>query len=487
MASPAIRQHPRVAIVGGGISGLAAAFHLRELSVVREFPVEVVLFEREQSFARPLGTVCEGGLVMETGADSFLSSKPWALDLTKRLGLESELIGTRERSPRTYVVRAGRLVEIPEGFTLLAPTRFLPVFKSPLFTLGGKLRMALEPLIPPRPSEGDESLASFVTRRLGREVLDRVAQPLAGGIYTTDPSSLSLQATMPRFLEIERRFGSLFRGLRAPSESPPGQSMATNDTSLSQLVSFRRGMRMLVDALEAKLAGCLRRGTDVIRLTRTDDGIRWRLRLSTGSEFEADALVLATPAFVTARLLEPHAGEVARLLAGISYSSAATVNLAYRIRDCPALPECSGFVVPITERRKIIAATFSSLKFPGRSPEGMVVIRAFLGGSLQNKMMELDDRAMIDAALDEFHSLLGIGAEPVVARVHRWENSMPQYTVGHLDRIAGVESAVRKIPGLALAGAAYRGVGIPDCIRSGEQAAEDVFNALTRTSLRSGI
>ncbi len=254
------RRHPRVAIIGGGISGLAAAFKLRELAATGELPLEVMLFERGTSLGRALGTVREGGFVMETGADSFLSEKPWALDLAKRLGLEQELIGTRERFRKTHVVRDGHLVEIPEGFTLLAPTRFLPVFRSPLFSLRGKLRMAFEPLIPPRRASGDESLASFVSRRVGREVLERVAQPLAAGIHTADPESLSLEATMPRFLEMERRHGSLFRGLRAATD--PNGSNGTSGARWGMFVSFRHGIRTLVDALAARLDGCVRLGAE---------------------------------------------------------------------------------------------------------------------------------------------------------------------------------------------------------------------------------
>lgn len=477
------RPYPRAAIIGGGIGGLAAAFHLRELAATKEFPLEVALFERDATLGHALGTVRQGGFVIETGADSFLSEKPWALDLVKRLGLESELIGTQERFRKTFVVRAGRLVEVPEGFMLLAPTRFLPVLKSRLFSLRGKLRMALEPLVPPR-RDGDESLASFVTRRLGREVLERVAQPLVGGIYTADPDVLSLEATMPRFLEMERRYGSLFRGLSAVSRSQPAESKGGAGARWSLFVSFRRGMWTLVEALEARLAGAVRPRTDVVALARTRGGDRWRLSLRDGSEFEADAVVLATPAFTAARLLGHHAATLSRHLAEIAYASAATVNLAYRVNDCPRLPEGFGFVVPIAERRKIIAATFSSLKFAGRAPEGALLIRAFLGGALQNQMMQLDDGEMVAAVREEFSALLEVNAAPIIEHVRRWPSAIPQYTVGHLKRVTEIEREVVRIPGLALAGAAYRGVGVPDCVQSGEQAAEAIFSHLVSASVQ---
>jgi protoporphyrinogen/coproporphyrinogen III oxidase len=475
-------NHKRVAVIGAGIAGLAAAYRLREIAASRELPLEVMLFERDRALGSACETIRRDGFVIETGADSILSEKPWALDLIKRLGIESELIGTDERYRKTYVVRAGRLVEIPEGFSLLAPTRFWPVFKSPIFSPLGKLRMALEPIIPRRREPGDESLGAFVRRRLGREVLDRVAQPLAGGIYTADPEMLSLQATMPRFLEMERRYGSLYRGMREAARNRPQDSKGTSGARWSLFVSFRGGLRMLTDALASRLGECARGGVEVTGLTRGIRDKRWLLSLRGGEAVEADAVVLAAPAYVAANLLKPHSIEVARLLEAIGYSSAATVHLGYHRNDFPNLPESFGFVVPIKEGRKIIACTFSSKKFEGRAADGMVLCRIFLGGALQSQMMELDDAAMIAAAREELAALLQVRAEPVMTHVRRWPNSMPQYAVGHLERVAEIERLVKSIRGLALAGSAYRGVGIPDCIHSGELAAESMIEYVARSA-----
>jgi protoporphyrinogen/coproporphyrinogen III oxidase len=477
-------HHRRVAIIGGGISGLAAAYRLRELAATVAFPLEVALFERGRDLGRALGTLREDGFVMETGADSFLSAKPWALDLAGRLGLDSEMIGTRTGLQRTHVVRAGRLMEIPEGFTLLAPTRFMPIAVSRLFSLRGKLRMAIEPLIPARRDGGDESLASFVTRRVGREVLERVAQPLAGGIYTANAASLSLQATMPRFLEMERRHGSLFRGLRAARNGQTSESSAATGVQWSPLISFRGGMRTLVDALAARLGETVRTECEVVALERGEGGRGWRVRLKDGSEFAADGLVLATPAAIAARLLQPHAPQIAGLLNEIGYASVTTVNLAYDERDCPHLPESFGFVVPTIERRKIIAATFSSRKFEHRAPHGKVLIRAFIGGAVHEEMMAMDDDAKVAAAREELRALVGLTAAPLLTRVRSWPDAMPQYKVGHLERVAEIERESRALPGLALAGAAYRGVGVPDCIHSGEQAAAAILSQLTPDAQR---
>ncbi len=245
----------RFAIIGGGITGLAAAFRLRELAVAHEIPIEVALFEGSTRVGGALDTVRRDGFVIETGADSFLSEKPAAAKLAERLGLASELIGTQEQFRRTFVVRDGRLVEIPEGFSLLAPTWFGPLLKSPLFSATGKLRMMIEPIIPRRRETDDESLGAFVRRRLGREVLARIAQPLAGGIYTADPELLSVGATMPRFVEMERRYGSVIRGLRAAARARNAEARGTSGARWSLFLGFKDGVGAIVDALSARLQG----------------------------------------------------------------------------------------------------------------------------------------------------------------------------------------------------------------------------------------
>ncbi len=469
----------RVVVIGGGISGLAAAFHLQELAASREASIDVTLVERSTRVGSALDTVRKDGFIAETGVDSFLSEKPWALALAERLHLNSELIGTNESVRKTCVVRAGRLVEIPEGFSLLAPTRLVPLIKTPLFSLRGKLRIALEPLVPRKPGQEDESLASFVIRRFGRETFDRIAQPLVGGISTADPNQLSIQATMPRFPDMERRYGSVIRGLWSAQKTRPQQARSANGIRSSLFVSFRDGMQTLVDALAARLAGFIRLGAEAVALTRGPEGAGWRVRLSDDDYLEADAVICAAPAFAAARLLRPHEPLLAERLDGISYGSAATVNIAFSERDFRRVPQSLGFVVPIGERRKIIAATFSSLKFARRAPEGAIMTRAFIGGTLHSEMMHLDDAAMVAAVRDEFRDLLGVTAEPQWTWVRRWPDSMPQYLVGHLERVAEIERRLASLPGVALAGSAYRGVGVPDCVRSGEQAAEAVFSHLT--------
>jgi oxygen-dependent protoporphyrinogen oxidase len=467
----------RVIVIGAGITGLAAAHHLGELAASCEMPLEVTIVERGDRAGGPLKTIRRDGFIMEAGADSILAEKPWAAELARRIGLGDELIPTRAEFRRTLVVRAGRLVEIPDGFSLLAPARLGPVLRSPLFSPLGKLRIMLEPFIPARRDGRDESLASFVTRRLGREVLDRVAQPLAGGIYTADPARLSVQATMPRFVEMERKFGSLVRGLRAAERTRAAQSAGTSGARWNLFVGLRSGMGTLADALAARLAQSIRYRAEASALTRA--GAKWKVELADGAALDADAVICAAPAPAAAHLMAPHHQPLSERLRSIGYASAAVVNLTYRWSDFPALPRTFGFVVPIAERRKIIAGSFSSLKYEGRAPAGWIIARVFVGGVLQADMMRLADDQMIAAARDELRQLLGVAAAPSIAEVQRWPDAMPQYEVGHLDRVGQIERDAAQFPALVLAGAAYRGVGIPDCVRSGEEAARATIERFT--------
>jgi protoporphyrinogen/coproporphyrinogen III oxidase len=485
---------PRVAIVGGGVSGLAAAHRFQELSRERERPLEVHLLEAGERLGGVIATEPRDGFLLEAGPDSFITDKPWALDLCRRLGLTEQLIGTNPSYRRSYVARAGRLYPVPEGFQLLAPSRLGPFLASGLFSWPGKLRMALEPLIPPRRGGEDESLAAFVERRLGREALARIAQPMVAGIYGADPRRLSLQATLPRFLKMEQEHGSLLRAMwtqrkasRGKTENAKtrrsegreeGQSASTgvSGARYGLFVSFDGGMQALVDALVARLpVGAVSFGARVTRLHCTGGGWRLAVEGDTGKAEEAsyDAVCLALPAHRTAGLLSEVDAGLAEQLRAIPYGSAATVNLAYRRADVPHPLDGFGFVVPSSERRSLLGCTFSSVKFAGRAPEGHALLRAFLGGSPAP-----EDDAVTAAVREDLRALLGITAAPLFVTVHRSPASMAQYTVGHLERVAAIEEATRRWPGLALAGNGFRGIGIPDCVHSGERAAEQIWEAL---------
>jgi protoporphyrinogen/coproporphyrinogen III oxidase len=463
-----------VVVIGGGIAGLAAAYRLAELAREHGEPLEITLLEGSARVGGPIQTVREGGFVIECGADSFISEKPWALAMARRLGLDQELIPTGELR-RTMVVCRGRLTDVPPGFNLMAPVDLLPILRSPILSLRGKLRLVLEPILPRRVSDADESIAAFVTRRMGREVLERLAQPLAAGIYTGDPAALSLEATLPRFAEMESHYGSVIRGLKAAQKKAATRTASGARWSL--FLAFKDGMQTLPDALARELGNAVRLETAVESIALVHNA-NWRIKIRGGGALETDAVICAARAPDVAAVVETANAELAALLRQIGYSSAATVNLAYKESDFPRMPQGFGFVVPAAERRKIIAGSFSSLKFAGRAPAGCLLMRVFMGGVLQKEMMALDDAAMARTAREEIAALLGVHAAPILTRVARWGDSMPQYAVGHLSLAAAIEQRAAKLPGLALAGAAYHGVGVPDCVHSGEQAAESVWSFL---------
>ena len=465
---------PHFVIVGGGIAGLATAHRLVELSREREIPLRFTVLEASGRLGGAIGTEKREGFLLELGPDSFISEKPWALALCRRIGLEAELIGTRDEHRATFVVSQGKLEPLPEGFMLLAPTRFRPLVQSRLFSWPGKLRMVGD-LILPRGGPGkDESLGSFVRRRLGREALERVAQPLVGGIYTADPDRLSLAATMPRFLQMEREQRSVIYAMWRANRKKPQEAQGTSGARWSLFVTLREGMQQLVDALATRLSLGTVRYHCAIAAVQRDNG-QWRVECEDGSVVQADGVVLTTPAFQTARIMRILDAQLAERLASISYSSAATVNLAYRREQIPHPLNGFGFVVPRVENRAIIAGSFSSVKYAGRAPDGFVLMRAFVGGTLQEELFHLDDTEMERKVRQEFGQLLGVQGAPVFVRIARYPRSMPQYLVGHLDLVDEIEKTVSRHPGLALAGNAYRGVGIADCVRSGEAAAEAVL------------
>ncbi len=460
----------RIVIVGGGISGLAAAHRLTELNH------NVTIVEASARLGGTIQTEERDGFLLERGPDSFISEKPQAVDLAKRLGLESRLIQTNEEYRRSFIVRNGRLRAVPEGFQLLAPSRIWPFLATDIFSVAGKLRMAADLLLPRQHANGvtDESLASFVRRRLGEEALHRMAQPMVGGIYTADPETLSLRATLPRFLDMERDHRSLILAMLRQGRA---QKRGTSGARYSLFLSFDRGTKVLVDALTRTNVDT-RLNTRVEALRR--DGPSWTLITNTGERIEADAVCLALPAYTAAALLTETSNSLAQKLKQIKYASTATINFAYRRAAVTHPLNGFGFVVPFIEKRSVIACTFSSVKFAGRAPGGHVLLRAFAGGALQPEVFALVESELIRRVETDLRELLGISEAPLFVELAKWERSMPQYEVGHLDRVNEIETLVAALPGLQLAGNAYRGAGIPDCIRSGQSAANNLSADLRR-------
>lgn len=458
----------RIAIIGGGVSGLAAAHRLTELAP----QARVTLFEAGDHVGGVLQTERHDGYLLELSADNFITNVPWGVELCRRVGLGDELLPTRESQRRAFVVRDGRLLPVPIGFQLLAPGQLWPVVRSPLLSWHGKLRVLGELLVPRRKGEEDESLASFARRRLGREAFDRLVQPLVAGIYTADAERLSMAAALPRFVEMERRWRSLIRAA--------WNERSKNDTSSGAryglFVAPREGIGSLVQAIAGRLPiGCIRTGTAVTNIAM--NGGQWSLSVGDAVE-EFGALVLAVPAPAAATLLEHLDRELAGELNKVPYAGSAIVALGYRHDQLSRPLEGFGFVVPAIERRQILAASYSSVKFEGRAIDDRVLIRVFFGGADRPDQLNFDDDQLIALATEELSELIGARGKPDLARVVRWPASMPQYHVGHVEIVERIERATERWPTLALAGNAYHGVGVPNCIHSGEMAAERVLKVL---------
>ncbi len=472
----------RVIVIGGGIAGLAAAHRLSEIKHDKSGALEVTLLEASHRLGGSIATERVDDFLVEGGPDSFITEKPWALQLCDRIGLTSRLISTQSAFQKIYVVHDGKLVPLPEGFFLLAPTRAWPFIQTPLFSWSGKLRMAAELLLPRGPAREDESLGSFVRRRFGSEALERVAQPLVGGIYAADPDQLSLNATMPRFQDMERKKRSIIYAMWSAQRERTKNRETGSGARWSLFVTLRGGMQELVDTLAHRLPeGVVRVNSAATGLNRGSDHT-WRAIVNGKDIIDADAVILAAPAPRAGALLKGIEANAADDLSSISYASTATVNLGYRRDDLPRAPDSFGFVVPAREQRKIMACTFSSLKYPERAPADGILLRAFVGGTLQSELFSDDNVTMVQNVRDELAALLSVRAAPLFTRVWRHADSMPQYRVGHDGLIKRIDTALQKFPTLALAGSAYHGVGIADCIRTGEAAAERVVNGLASTT-----
>jgi len=473
----------RTIIVGGGISGLATAFALQEEAAAKGVSLHCAVLESGSSWGGKIVTHRIGELVTEAGPDSFLSQKPAGLELCAKLGLTDQLINTNETGKKAFVLRAGRLHELPEGLVSFVPKQMGPFLRSGLLSWTGLARMGLDAVIPRGPADGDESLAAFFRRRFGAQAFERVLEPLMAGIYAGDAEQMSLKATFPRFFELEQRYGSIIRGMMAAKKNapppPPGRPRRT------MFVSLKNGLSDLVTTLTERLTQQgveLRLGCRVEALrVRSHQAGRWMydLILDDGSALSAESLVLATPAYVSAELLRPLTPIAGGLLDLIPYASTGTVSIAYPAEKVSGVVEGFGFIVPRAEERDLIAATWTSLKWPYRAPAGQVLIRCYVGGIGRDAILKLDDKDLLAKVRADLAALCGIQAEPVYAEVNRWWKAMPQYILGHLDRLSQLDAAVSRYPGLALTGAAYRGVGIPDCIRDGALTASRILKDLT--------
>ncbi|MGD0796976.1 MAG: protoporphyrinogen oxidase [Acidobacteriaceae bacterium] len=457
--------HTETAIIGGGIAGLATAFYLREYSPAS---AGFTLIECSPHLGGKISSTQQDGFLIEGGPDSFLTQKSAILALCTRLGLDKQLVASNPAAANTFIWSRGQLHPIPHGMMLMAPTMLLPILRTRLISWRGKLRMACEPLLPRGLSDSDESLASFVRRRLGAETLRNIAGPLMAGIHAADPEKLSLRSTFPIFPEMEQKHGSLLRAMlkRRRQASP-------NSQPRPMFMSLKGGLQQLAGALVAHLPSSSLRANCCV-LSVTAHGDHYKLTLSNGSLLLARNVVFATPAYVTADLIQIIDPALASKLREIRYVSTATVSLGFKRSDIAHPLNGSGFLVPQHEGRRITACSWSSQKFPYRAPDDHALLRVFIGGALAEDLAELDEAALIQIAREELKIIMGIHAEPTIARAYRWRKGNPQYELGHAQRIAGIEHAVAPLPGLHLVGAAYHGAGIPDCIQSGLRAARAI-------------
>lgn len=452
-AAPPGRPAPRVAVLGAGIAGLAAAYELRSAGV------DTVVYEAGPSAGGSIGTESRDGFLMELGPDSFLSEKSGMIDLCKRLGLEADLQGTCAGRRRSYVLRGKRLIEIPPGFYLIAPSRIDTFVLSPLFSPWGKLRLLAESLVPARSSEEDESVGDFIRRRFGKEALERAGQPLLAGIYTGDPDELSLLSTMPRFRKLEKEHGSVIRGLLKGRQTA---ARSAQGPRYDLFLTLREGMGQAVARLTAQLpAGALRLSSRVTRLSVDGSG-GWFIRAAGAAAERYDAVILALPAYAAAELLSDCATELAGLLSGIPYESVATLNLAFDRQAIADPLEGFGFVVPRTERLPFVACSYSSRKFEGRAPHGKVLLRAFVGGVFGREAYAMDPEDLERRVLSALSGILGIRARPLFTVLTRYPRAMVQYRVGHAGLIRRIRAQLPSLKGLALTGSALSGAGIPD-------------------------
>lgn len=462
----------RIAIIGGGISGLSAAYALEEKRRAG-LHVEYTLYEVGNRFGGVLVTERVDGCILEAGPDSFLTEKPWATDLCAKLGLAGQLIGSNDADRKTYILVRGKLIEMPDGLMFMVPTKLAPTIFSPLFSAQTKLRMAREWFHPPHKANGDETVAAFVERHYGREMVDRLADPLLSGVYGGEASQLSVRAVLPRFAEMEAKHGSLGRAMLAARSA-----MARNakESAKSLFTSLENGMQQMVDVLVAALdPNALKLGAAVQAVAPEAGG--WIVSAGLQSD-EFDAVILALPTKAAASLLLRCGPQLAEELGGIEYTSSVTVALGYdkQVRD--SLPPGFGFLVPRSEGKRMLAATFVHNKFPHRAPDDRAILRCFLGGARGEQMLALSENDILGTVREELNAILHLKAEPLFARVFKWNGAMAQYGVGHLERLERIEVLRGKLPGLALAGNGYNGIGVPDCVRSGTAAVHTTLHAL---------
>jgi oxygen-dependent protoporphyrinogen oxidase len=469
-----------ILVVGGGIAGLSAAYYTVKKSVEQNLPVHLTLIEADDHWGGKITThrasFGGGQFIIEGGPDTFLATKPYATALCKELALGERLHGTNPRQRSTYVLYRGRLRPLPDGLAMMIPTNFGAMARTPLLSWPQKARMGLDLLLPPHSPNGDESLGAFVSRRLGRAAYENLIEPLMSGIYAGDGDQLSLASTFPYLREMEIKHGGLVKGALVMKQQA-AKAGRTAQGSRSAFLTPTTGLAEIVEALTGYLqdhGADLRLGVKATRLTK--DGAGYLVEFENAAPLAVDGVVLAAPAYASADLLQAFDPQLAARLREVPYVSTATVSLAYRLEDISRPLDGYGYVIPRREGRLALACTWTSTKFPHRAPEGYALLRVFIGRAGQD--IPWSEPELLSVARQELALTLGIQALPVLSRAYLWDRAMPQYNLGHPERLASIDNALQSHPGLALAGNGYRGIGIPDCIHSGELAAERLLSLM---------
>lgn len=476
-----------VIIIGGGITGLAAAHQLQKQAQAEDIPLSYTLIESDDRVGGKIKTEYPDGFVIDGGPDCFLSRKPWAIQMCRELGLEDELMGTNDDNRKTFVLNQGKLTPLPDGVLLIIPTKMAPFAASRLISWPGKIRMGMDLFIPPKKDDSDETVGSFVRRRLGQEALDKIAEPLMSGIHISDPERQSLLGSFPRFREMEKKHGSLIRSMLAQRKASAAHKSSSNGSKpLSMFMTLKKGLGQFVKAIEDSLTGDVVTGKQVTKVERisgmngTGEQPRYRVRTAQGDVYEGDAVIMATPSYTAASMIEELLPNLATALNRIRYVTTATVSLGFRYEDIGSQFGGFGFVVPRKEYRKITGCTWTSTKFNHRTTEDTLLLRCFIGGPGHEHLAEKEDGELVKMVRQELRSIMGLHANPILTRIFRWNRANPQYDVGHLDRVAEMKEMAKEQPGILLAGSAYDGVGVPDCVRQGQEAADEIIELLQK-------
>lgn len=466
----------KIIIIGGGISGLATAYSLEERAEREGKSVSITLLEKKNQIGGNILTERVGDFLIEGGPDCFLSEKPWAIELTEKLGISDKLLCTNDDFRKTFVLYKGLLRELPEGVILMIPTRLIPLIKSDLISFTGKLRMAMELFIPKKKSIKDESLSQFVRRRLGGDVLNKIAEPLVAGIHAGNPDTMSVRSTFPKFVQMEEEYGSLIKAMLARKKLVNANSQGGKKPKYTMFMALKDGLSEMPATIVKNLK------MTKILINREVAGVEkrdvFKISLKNGEVLDADAVVFASPAYETARILRGLDTSISDILNKIPYVSTATVSLAYKKNSISHPMNGFGFVIPKLEKRKIMAATWVSRKFSYRAPDDSVLIRCFVGGNHNEGLVFLDEREMTKMVKDELKDIMGITAEPLFTRIYRWEKAMPQYTIGHDERLSTLNQILSNHSGIFITGSAYRGIGISGCVYDADITAESAIKYL---------